>query len=257
MNPVFLLTDFGTDDTYVGQMKAVLQARAPGCVMVDLTHAIGPQDVAGGARALASVLPHLPRPSVVLAVVDPGVGTPRRPIVVEVDGVAAVGPDNGLLSPLLAREGAAVTRLEPADVGAGELSATFHGRDLFAPAAAALTLGWTTPASRRITDAILLDDAGPLQTSHGWLAHVVDVDRFGNLITDLPGERLESPEDVSVQLPDGSAVKLKLTYGQAADGELLALVGSGGHLEIACAGGSAAVKTGLGRGARIRVETRG
>ncbi len=251
MKPVFLLTDFGTDDTYVGQMKAVVLRRAPGCVLVDLTHAIEPQDVAGGARALAGALPYLPRPSVILAVVDPGVGTERRAIVAEADGRVAVGPDNGLLTPMLAADGAVVTAIDPAAVGAGELSATFHGRDLFAPAAAALALADGPAAvAPHITDAVQLEGSVPRRSPSGWEAHIVDVDRFGNLITDLRGDQLTGR--VQVSLPDATRLELVETYGKVAEGELLALVGSGGFVEIACRGGSAARVTGLARGDMVR-----
>jgi S-adenosyl-L-methionine hydrolase (adenosine-forming) len=257
MIPVFLLSDFGLSDPYAGQMRAMLMARAPGCTPTDLTHGIPAQDVRAGARALGESLPFLPQPAVVLAVVDPGVGTARRPLAVRAGGLAAVGPDNGLLTPLLTLEGARAVELDPIAVHAAPLSSTFHGRDLFAPAAASLAKGKGLESiGVLIDDPVLLSAArGPERIGGGWLATITSVDHFGNLITnlgvDLIGEAL-----VVATLPDGSHPEHVETYGEAAPGGLVALVGSGGWLEVAVNGGSASTSTGLSVGATIRVELR-
>ena len=252
--PIFLLTDFGLQDAYVGQMKAVLLARAPGCVMVDLTHGIEPQDVVGGARVIDEALPYLPRPAVILAVVDPGVGTDRRAVAVRWGDLVGVGPDNGLMESLIAQDGAVVHAIDPRGIGAEAMSSTFHGRDLFAPVAAFLATGGAVEAlGPPVDDPVKLDPyPGPTFTLDGWVGRVRDVDRFGNLITDLGRPHLGEGE-VTVELPDGARPCLVDTYGEVAKGQLCALLGSGGWLEIAVNGGSAAEETGLGRGAEVRL----
>lgn len=256
-HPIFLITDFGLTDTYVGQMKAALLARAPGVQVVDVTHAVARQDVRAGARAVAEVLAHLPRPSVLLAVVDPGVGTGRRPVAVAAGGLWAVGPDNGLLTPALDLGAAAVHEIDPRRVGAGELSNTFHGRDLFAPAAAALALGRDVaelgPAAadpRRLPA-----PAVPRAVEGGWRVRIEAVDHFGNLTTNLAAALLQPREAAWVAvLPGGRRAELMATYGEAADGALLALVGSSGFVEIAINGGSAASEAGLAPGDEFEVR---
>lgn len=254
MLPIFLLTDFGLQDAYVGQMKAVLQARAPGCVMVDLTHGVAAQDVVAGARVIDEALPYLPRPAVILAVVDPGVGTDRRPIAVRWGDLVGVGPDNGLLESLIDRDGAVVHAIDPRGVGAAAMSSTFHGRDLFAPVAAFLATGGAVESvGPAVADPVRLDPyPGPNFTMGGWVGRVRDVDRFGNLITDLGRPHL-GDATVTVELPDGTRPPLVDTYGAADEGALCALVGSGGWLEIAVNGGSAAESLGLGRGAEVKL----
>ncbi len=253
--PLFLLTDFGHDDVYVGQMKAVVLAVAPGTPMVDLTHGVRPQDVRAGARALGTSLAYLPRPCVVLAVVDPGVGTDRRPLIVQAGDLLGVGPDNGLLTPLLRLDGARALAIDQVRVASpGPPSSTFHGRDVFAPAAAALLRGDAVDSiGTPVDDPVRLAPAsGPRLDAGGrWLGRVIDVDRFGNLITDLGPEHLTGA--VEVRLPDGTELPVVRTYGDADPGRLVALVGSGGALEIARNGGSAAEGTGLNLGAVIQV----
>jgi len=255
--PIFLLTDFGLEDTYVGQMKAVLVTRAPLSPQIDLTHSIPPQDVRGGARAIDDTLAHLPRSAVILAVVDPGVGTDRRPLIVTVGDLAGVGPDNGVLTPLLRLPGARAHAIDPQRAGAAALSSTFHGRDLFAPAAAGLATG-SSPAElgEPVDDPVVLPpEPGPRRTSTGWTGRVVSVDRFGNLITNLRRDHLSDlPRNAAVELPTADSVPLVRTYGEAAAGELIALVGSGGFVEVACNGGSAAEITGLGVGDAIELR---
>ncbi len=256
--PVFLLTDFGLDDTYVGQMKAVLLARAPGAALADLTHGIPAQDVVAGSWAVAEALPWLPRPAVLLAVVDPGVGTTRTPLVVQAGAITAAGPDNGLLSPILHQDGARAWALDPLRLGVEPASATFHGRDLFAPAAAALARG-EEPASlgEPALEPLLLPGAEqPGKLADGWSGTVIHVDRFGNLITNLRREHLgDDPTGARVVLPTATDPPVVRTYADVGAGELCALLGSGGWLEIACNGGSAQERTGLGVDSAVRVAT--
>lgn len=239
---VTLTTDFGEEDGYVGAMKGVLLARAPGVTLVDITHAVPRHDIAAAANALADAAPCFPPATVHLAVVDPGVGTARAPVVVVAGGQLFVGPDNGLFDLAAPAPEAAYAIAQP-DAGQGALSATFHGRDLFAPAAARLALG-AAPES-----------AGPPVALAGHLAlargnRVVHVDRFGNLVTDIAAP----PARATVRIAGRTIAGVSHTYQSVAPGELVAYVGSRGTLEIAVREGSAAALLGAGRGAAVEVD---
>ena len=216
--PIVLLTDFGTSDTYVGQVKAVLTSRAPGAPLIDLTHEVSPYAIDEGAWLLETALPFLPAPTVVLAVVDPGVGSERLPIAVRASAIGDpaacyfVGPDNGLLSaaappdarpstpePCPAPSGLDIRSIENPEARLPAVSATFHGRDLFAPAAAHIaatghhqTLG---PARDELT--LLPPFVGRTEgtTIRGTVIHV---DRYGNLVTTIRKEQL--PHDFSLDI---------------------------------------------------------
>jgi S-adenosylmethionine hydrolase len=246
------LSDFGLDDVYVGVMKAVLLGRCPGAQIVDLTHGIPPQDVLLGALALEDALPYLPRDSVVVAVVDPGVGSERAALAARAGGCWLLGPDNGLLSWCLGDD-AEVVRIEAARYRLPELSSTFHGRDVFAPAAAHLLMGAElSMLGAPVETWVKLDRPAPRRLDGGALeAHVIAVDRFGNLILDaragdLPARPLFSAAGRELR-------GMVRTYADA-DGALCALVGSFGRVEIALPNGSAAAELALGRGAPILVE---
>ncbi len=266
---VALLTDFGLADPYVAAMKGVLLSLNPDAVVVDVTHQVRPQRVEQGAFLLEQVVPHFPPWTVFVAVVDPGVGSERRALALQTPRAFFVGPDNGLLSPALpeavrerAGDGPAPVPL-PAGYGAVAIeneryfrhpvSATFHGRDIFAPAAAYLTLGTPLAALGPPLDSVLALPpfrARPLPDGT-LLGRVLHVDRFGNLVTsvrqrDLPGQRLE------VEVCGQRVPGLVRTY---AEGEgLCALIGSAGYLEIALPMGSAACVLGADVGAEVRVR---
>lgn len=240
---ITLLTDFGTADGYVGEMKGVLLSRAPAAVLVDIAHDIAPQDVDGARLVVARYWRRFPVGTVHLVVVDPGVGGTRAAITVESEGRFLVGPDNGVLSPALLHADARCVQL-PIPAG---VSATFHGRDVFAPAAAALACGTplaslgeecTSPLVRRTPEAVRRDD--------GSIAGVViTVDRFGNAVTNLVSWRGGSVEVSGRRLP------LVRTYGDVAVGGAVALVGSSGLVEIAVRDGSAAATLGLKGGSVV------
>ena len=240
---VTLLTDFGTADGYVGEMKGVLCSSAPEAALVDIAHDVAPQDVDGARLVIARYWRRFPAGTVHLVVVDPGVGSSRAAIAVESEGRFLVGPDNGVLSPALLHAGARCVEL-PVPAGA---SATFHGRDVFAPAAAALARGTpldslgevrTSPVVRRTPEAVRRDDGG--------IAGVVlAVDRFGNAVTNLVSWRGGSVEVNGRRLP------LVRTYGDVEAGSAAALVGSSGLVEIAVRDGSAAAMLGLKRGSAV------
>ena len=273
--PIFLLTDFGMRDTYVGQVKAVLTARAPGALLIDLTHEVSPYAIDEGAWLLETSLPFLPAPAVVLAVVDPGVGSDRLPIAVRAstpgDSAAAryfVGPDNGLLSPAVppasrpcrpgpcsAPDGVEVRAIDDPGARLGTVSATFHGRDLFAPAAARIacageheSLG---PAREELTllpPFVGCSEGGTLRGS------VIHVDRYGNLVTTIRKEQL--PPDFTLDIKEHRVEHLVRTFSDAPQGALACHVDSSGFLAIAEREGDAAVRTGAVRGDAVLLTPR-
>ena len=248
-----LLTDFGGVDGYVGAMKGVLLARTGGCTLVDLSHDVPRGDVARGAYVLAQAAPWFPEGTVHVAVVDPGVGGTRRAIALLAEGHFYVAPDNGLLSDVLA----AVTpervyAIESERYAPRDASPVFHGRDVFAPAAAHLALGGDgSELGRRIDPASLvrLPRPEPTLESGDWLATIVHVDHFGNLVTNVA---LPSEHRAGVARIDAVSVPLCATYSDVDPGELVAVRGSTGRLEIAVRDGSAAERLGKARGDVIR-----
>jgi S-adenosylmethionine hydrolase len=240
---VTLLTDFGTADGYVGEMKGVLVTGAPGVTLVDVAHDLAPQDVDGARLALARYWRRFPVGTVHVAVVDPGVGSSRASLAVESEGRYLVGPDNGVLSPALLHAGARCVALRvPASA-----APTFHGRDVFAPAAAELargaeldSLGATHPSP------IVRRTPEPTRRADGAVCGVViTIDRFGNAVTNLIARR-----GGVVEVGQRSLV-LARTYSEAAPGEPVALVGSSGLVEIAVRDGSAAAALGLRHGSAV------
>ncbi|MHB8993174.1 MAG: SAM hydrolase/SAM-dependent halogenase family protein [Chloroflexota bacterium] len=274
-----LLTDFGTADGYVGAMKGVILGLNPEVALVDITHELAPQDVWGGAFVLHTAHRYFPPGTIHLVVVDPGVGTERAAVVLDTGRALFVAPDNGLLSFLIAEERGEAEMGRQGDgemsVGAGPVpippgwravriaesrfwlpnpSSTFHGRDVFAPVAAHLSLGEP------------VDSFGPrMECLHAFsipvarmlpggeiLGVVIHVDRFGNLITNLRADDLpQGPVAVEVA---GSRIQ-GLSRNYAGGPGLVALVGSSGYLEIALPGGSAREEIGLGVGAPVRVTS--
>jgi len=240
---VTLLTDFGTADGYVGEMKGVLATLAPEVSLVDVAHDVTPHDVEGARLALARYWRRFPAETVHLVVIDPGVGSARGALAVESGGRYLIGPDNGVLSPALLHAGARCVSLAIPPTAAP----TFHGRDVFAPAAAQLALGapletlgvpLLQPLIRRTPEATRRDD-GAVQ------GEVITVDRFGNAVTNLLGLR---GGDVQVA---GLTLAVRRTYADAASGEPTALVGSSGLVEVAVRDGNAAVLLGLQRGTSV------
>jgi hypothetical protein len=271
---IALLTDFGLSDWYVAEMKGVLLAHAPGAALVDITHAIPPGDVARAAFVLARAHESFAEGTVFVAVVDPGVGTARHPIAVHAFGQFFVGPDNGVLEATYADPDASARRIADAKLHAGA-SATFHGRDVFAPAAAKIAVGgeaawrklgptaevpvrlalpWTTTVS---------DDQAGLRTQ------VAHVDRFGNAITALGALELEAwldgrdPVGVVLRIHGALGERtteihgLVRTYGDAPGGGAIALLGSAGLIEIAVPGGHAGLELGLAPGDVVDIRYEG
>jgi len=241
--PITLLTDFGTADGYVAEMKGVLSTLAPGAPLLDLTHDIPPQDIAAARLALARCWRRFPVGTVHLVVVDPGVGTSRAALAVASEGRYLVGPDNGVLSPaLFTLDAQAVQLVVPANA-----SATFHGRDVFAPAAARLANGTALDElGERLLQPIRLRTPAPRRDANGAMhGEVLTIDRFGNAITNLMPAPGSMPQAVVV---GAHTLRVVRTYAEAEGGEAVALVGSSGWLELAVRNGNAAVTLGLRRG---------
>ena len=240
---VTLLTDFGTADGYVAEMKGVLLTAARDTMLVDISHDIPPQDVDAGRLALARYWKRFPEGTIHVVVVDPGVGTGRAAIAVESQRRYLIGPDNGVLSPALLAPGVRVASLA---IPAGA-SNTFHGRDVFVPAAVHLALGQSFDAlGPPATEPIIRRTPEPHRGADGTVVgQVVTIDRFGNAITNLLGIRGGA---VTVA---GRSVPVRRVYGDAPSGEPLALVGSSGLLEIAVRDGNAARVLGIARGAEV------
>jgi S-adenosylmethionine hydrolase len=244
MRPIVtLLTDFGTADGYVAEMKGVLLTANPAIAIVDVAHDVAPQDTEGARLALARYWRRFPAGTVHLVVVDPGVGTDRAAIAVESEGRHLVGPDSGVLSPALLSASAAAVRL-PIPRAA---SPTFHGRDVFAPVAAQLAAG-TAPASLGVpfSDPLILRTAEPHRGHDGSIdGQVIHIDRFGNAVTNLL-----APHGGTIEVA-GRVLDLSRTYADVAAGEYLALTGSSGLVEIARRNGDAAGGLSLARGTRV------
>ena len=248
--PIVLLTDFGYRDHYAGVMRGVIATIAPGAVVFDLTHGIPPQSVAAGAIVLAQSWRYFPPRSIFVAVVDPGVGTERRPIAIETEaGVSFVGPDNGLL--MLAADAAGFKRaveLREPRYRLDSVSATFHGRDIFAPAAAHL---WRrvrlTALGPAINSLVRVGPASDIHqqsdTMHG---AIIYIDGFGNLITNFDRGRVTRLQArfrghrLLVRIKRGTPIPILAAYGHASPGAALATFGSFDLLEIAIRDGNAA-----------------
>ncbi|HYB89682.1 MAG TPA: SAM-dependent chlorinase/fluorinase [Candidatus Binataceae bacterium] len=260
--PIAILTDFGYRDHYAGAIKGVIAAIAPGAQIIDITHGIPAQSIVAGALALRESWRYFPPKTIFLAVVDPGVGTARLPIAIETRaGARLVGPDNGLL--WLAAEDAGIARavhISSRRYRLETVSATFHGRDIFAPAAAWLWRGAPIGAlGPRLAEIARLELPKPAVSGRQIRGEVIYVDGFGNLVTNIGREIIASlkatfPESrVWVRIDRGAAMEIRGTYGDAPTGASVATFGSFELLEIAVRDGNAAERLKAGPGAPIIV----
>lgn len=278
---IALLTDFGNQDTYVGAMKGVIWSICPAARLIDITHTIQPQNVRQAAYALLGVYRYMPPQTIVVAIIDPGVGSSRKPIAVETHNGIFVGPDNGLFSYVLKQtEIRQIVALQNPQYMLSEISATFHGRDIFSPMAAHLAKG------------VPLEQLGPNLNKIEWLdepylqiqAHeiegeVVSIDHFGNISTSI-GRLLWGQDDLlyldplfgdkqatknmSGMRPEGCVIKvgsheietMGLTYATVNRGEVLALINSAGYLEIAVNQGNAGEQLQIGVGDKVKLLIR-
>ncbi len=265
---ITLTTDFGLQDPYVGLMKGVIHRINPDANIIDVTHGVAPQNVLQGSFLLLHSRSYFPRDAIHVAVVDPGVGTDRRPALVDTPDGRYIAPDNGLLSHVLLH-GLGQPSTGGGPVGLPEdwrayhltspeywlqpMSRTFHGRDLFAPVAAHLSSG--VPPSE-LGEAIESLHCLPMSTPHWWReslrGRVVHVDRYGNLVTDIPADALTSGVVVDIESGGVTIEGLSDSYAEA-DG-LLAIIGSFDTLEVALKNGNAARKLGLAPGAPVTVR---
>ncbi len=240
---ITLCTDFGPSDGYVAAMKGVILSLAPEAVLVDISHEITRQSVREGAFVLDSTHRFFPPGTLHLVVIDPGVGGERRAVAVRTEHYMFVAPDNGVLTYALreAKVLEAVALTNRAYWRSSRISDTFHGRDLFAPASAHLINGVPlADLGPPISDLVHLDHPTPTQTEDGRIrGHVIHVDHFGNLVTDIPAA-LPPPRKTQVVLGSARIKGLRSSYASVARGEYLALIGSDGTLEIAVREGNAA-----------------
>ena len=256
---ITLLTDFGVVDHYVASMKGVILSICPDASLIDISHDVTPFSIPEAAFTLAQAWQCFPKGTTHLAVVDPGVGSARRPIVAEVAGHRFVAPDNGLLSIVLLSN----PRPKVREIGVKRyfrqpVSNTFHGRDIFAPVAAHLARG--LPAAKFgkvISDAVLGDFAKRTQLGPGrWAGQVLKVDRFGNVITNLDWATFHSIAEAPFKLMlGGRTVSLFYsTYSDAPGGQLFAINGSSGYVEVSLNQSNAASALGLAPGSPIRLS---
>jgi hypothetical protein len=256
---VTLLSDFGLQDVYVAVMKGAIASINPRIAAIDLTHAIPPQDLYAARFQLLNAVLYFPPSTVHVAVVDPGVGSQRRGVAITTERGYFVGPDNGIFSGILARvpPQAVVELTNPDYWRYATPSATFHGRDIFAPVAAHLAsgiplaeLGTAIAPNSLISLPVLPGKA----TASGWEGSVQAIDRFGNVVTTIPGEAV--PDTDWVAIAKNVTIPAARTYSDVPAQVLVALVGSHGWVELAVNGGSAGEALGLKYGDRVTVHQR-
>jgi S-adenosylmethionine hydrolase len=248
MTIISLTTDFGIRNGFVGVLKGVIYKIAPDVKIVDISHTIAAQNIREGAFALWRAYSFFPNDTVHVYVVDPGVGTQRRPLAARLGDHFFVGPDNGLLTPILEdaeREHLAIefVRLDNPKYFLSKVSRTFHGRDIFSPVAAHLANGVTlNELGAPFDDPVRLKMTRPEKTSDGFSAHVTVIDIFGNISTDLPVSALQGQTDILFRLGGAEVNGLVESYGHRSVGDLVALVDSEDYIEIAVVNGNAAQK---------------
>ena len=267
---ITLTTDFGMTDAYVAAMKGVILGINPEAKLIDICHTIKPQNIPQAAFVLSTAYRFFPQNTVHLVVVDPGVGTERRAIILRTPVACFVAPDNGVLSYVIQQfikgglKGRSPLELEPvleavaitrSQFWRSPVSPTFHGRDIFAPVAARLSLGFPpTDFGETITSVTMLPLPQPYRASDGSLVgHILHIDSFGNLITNIKGDDLpQTGQAIIIEVGNQSISGLSRTY---AEGEgLLALVGSSGYLEVSLKGGSASVLLDAEVGNEVRIR---
>jgi len=254
---ITLTTDFGASDHFVGVMKGVILGIQPAAQIIDISHEIQPYEVPDGAFTIAQAYKYFPKKTIHVVVVDPGVGSTRRPLLAEMAGQYFVAPDNGVLSMIFAAESAKVRHITNERYFLHPLSRTFHGRDVFAPVAAHLASG-VPPAQfgKRIDDHLRLTFQQPVHTGkHTWTGCILKADRFGNLATNFHIDQFPQVRTRPFELQAGlkTIARLALTFTECAPGELFVIAGSSGYLEVACNQGSAAKALGCGAGSPVEL----
>ncbi len=255
---ITLTTDFGQADHFVGAMKGVILSIAPRSRIVDITHEISPYELIEASFVIAQVWRYFPKGTIHIVVVDPGVGSARRPILAAARGHYFVAPDNGVLTMIYDAAPTKVRVISNARLMSKQVSRTFHGRDVFAPAAALLARG-VPPArfGRLIEDYTRSSLVKPARLPHNvWTGSILKVDRFGNLITNLHIDEFPDVKTRPIELRIGleRVRRLALYYAETQIGEIFVIVGSSGHLEVAANKASAAKTLGCGAGASVELE---
>ncbi len=254
MPTISLMTDFGIKDGNVGVMKGVIWNICPEAHIADLSHMIAPQNIPEAALILARSAPYFPRGTIHVVVVDPGVGTARRPMAARIGDSIYVGPDNGTLTLLLERAEASrqpceFVRLDNPKYRLPDVSHVFHGRDIFAPAAGHLAAGVPLNSfGESFSDPVRLDFPRPVRSPHGLRGEVIHVDHFGNVASNIRIEHLAGvlphKEKITVRLGPAEIRGLVDTFGERPAGDVIALFGSTGNLIVSVVNGSAAQKLG-------------
>jgi S-adenosylmethionine hydrolase len=258
MVTVTLITDFGLQDGHVGAMKGVIRTITPAAELVDISHHIPPQDIRHAGFVLMTAYAYWPADTIHVIVVDPGVGTGRRAVAVRTGAGVFIAPDNGVLSYVLAREEVtAAVALTNAAYWHHPVSPSFHGRDIFGPAAAHLANGVPmAELGRPVAPTSLVTFPVPAPHRHldGHItAHVQHIDRFGNCTTDMPGEWLQASSQWRFEVGGQGIEKVGTTFGDVAEGELVVLVDSTDYVAVAVRNGNAAQRLQLGLDAPIEV----
>ena len=263
MTVITLMTDFGIKDGNVGVMKGVIWGICPTAQISDLSHMIPAQNIREAAYILARSVPYFPKGSVHVVVVDPGVGTQRRPMAAKIGDWFYIGPDNGTITGLLERaeqEGWQRTfvELKEKKYWLQTISYVFHGRDIFSPVAAHLASGVSLhDLGTAFADPVRLELAKPQQTQSGWRGEVTHIDHFGNISTNIRleqlGEAMTRKETILVRLNEQAIHGMVNTFGERSVGELIALIGSTGNLGIAVVNGNAQQRLGTRVGDVVEV----
>ena len=248
-----LTTDFGLSDHYVGAMKGVILGICPQARLVDISHDVTPYEIPEAAYTIGQAYRYFPKKTFHVVVVDPGVGTSRRPILVEAGGQYFVGPDNGVFTMIYAGEKHKVRAIVNSKLFREPVSRTFHGRDVFAPVAARLAKGLPPArAGKLISDYLRMNFDQPLRTGkRTWQGRILKIDHFGNIVTNLHRDQFPDLHQRQCEMiigPHHVAV-LATNYAQTAPGELFLIFGSGGYLEVSSSEASAAKTIGCAVGA--------
>lgn len=256
---ITLLTDFGTEDSYVGAMKGVILSINPDAVVVDISHQIPAQDIMAGAFVLSQAAPFFPRGTIHIAVVDPGVGGKRKPVLIETDKYFFVGPDNGIFSIVLQREKIKQKiHLTNKDYFLRHISSTFHGRDIFSPVGAYLSLGIDPNVFGKKIKAIKeLEFKKPYVKNGKIKGQIIHVDRFGNLITNIDEgllKRVFKNKAFEIKIGGNIIKRLVPSYPYAKEDETVGLICSNGLLEIAKRDADARQELGVEKGDRVEVR---
>lgn len=259
---ITLITDFGARDGYVGVMKGVIAGINPEATIIDISHKVSPQDISEAATVLRDSYRYFPKGTVHLVVVDPGVGGNRRPIIVETADYTFIGPDNGVFTPIY-ESGEVLKAIEISnkDLLLPHVSNTFHGRDIFAPAAAAISKGFHISVfGHEVTDYIKMKTSLPRVSGNIMLGEVSHVDNFGNLITNIDKDTFSSfvgTNGFHINIKNRTILDLDKTYSDGDRGELLALIGSSNRLEISVNQGNAADTLGAEKGRLVEIRRGG